>query len=64
LWAVPSAAQTVDEIEFSDFREVDGVQIPYVTKSTNPVQTMTSTVSDVKHNVAIEDSSFAKAVAQ
>ena len=47
-------------VEFSDFRDVDGIKIPFVTKSSNPVQTIVATVTEVKHNTDINDSSFAK----
>ena len=46
---VPQLGGPIDqEVEFSDFREVDGVKIPFVTKSSNPVQTITATVLEVK----------------
>ncbi len=62
---VPQLGGPIDQvIEFSDFREVDGVKIPYLTKSANPVQTITSTVTEVKHNTEIDDSSFTKPAAQ
>jgi hypothetical protein len=35
-----------------------------VTKSINPVQTITATLTDVKHNIEIDDSSFVKPAAQ
>jgi hypothetical protein len=62
---VPQLGGPIDQVvEFSDFRDVDGVKIPFVTKSTNPVQTITSSVKDVKHNVEIDDSLFAKPAGQ
>jgi outer membrane lipoprotein-sorting protein len=58
---VPQLGGPIDQVvEFSDFRDVDGVKIPYVTKSSNPVQTVVATVSDVKQNVDIDDNTFAK----
>ena len=58
---IPQLGGPIDQVvEFSDFRDVDGIKIPYLTKSSNPVQSITSTVTDVKHNAEIDDSSFAK----
>ena len=58
---VPQLGGPIDQVvEFSDFRDVDGVKIPYVTQSSNPVQTVVATVSDVKQNVDIDDNTFAK----
>lgn len=44
--------------EFSDYRKVDGVMIPYVTRLTNPAMQMVMTVESVKHNVPIDDALF------
>jgi outer membrane lipoprotein-sorting protein len=58
---VPQLGGPVDQVvEFSDFRDVDGIKLPYVTKSSNPVQTILATVTDVKQNIEIDDSSFTK----
>lgn len=46
--------------EFSDFRTVDGVKVPFVVKSLNAVQTATATLTGVRHNVEIDDASFVK----
>ena len=46
--------------EFSDFRTVDGVKVPFVVKSVNAVQTATATLTNVRHNVEIDDASFVK----
>jgi len=58
---VPQLGGDIDQVvEFSDFRDVDGVKVPFVTKSTNSVQAITATMTSVKHNVDIEDAAFAK----
>ena len=58
---VPQLGGTVEQvIEFSDFRDVDGVKVPYTVRSVNPLQSIVATMHDVKHNVDIDDSSFAK----
>lgn len=44
---------------FSDYRAVDGVMIPYKTKSVNPsMGDIVTYVKEIKHNVAIEDAKF------
>ena len=56
---VPQLGGDIEQVvEFSDFREVDGIKLPYTTKSTNPAQTVTATLTDVAHNVEIDDKSF------
>jgi outer membrane lipoprotein-sorting protein len=50
--------------EFSDFREVDGIKLPYSVRSSTSVQVVTATLSDVKHNVEIDDSSFVRPAGQ
>jgi outer membrane lipoprotein-sorting protein len=58
---VPQLGGPIEQTsEFSDFRDVDGIKIPHATKTSNPVQTITATVTAVKHNVEIDDSSFVK----
>lgn len=46
--------------EFSDFRTVDAVKVPFLIKSLNAVQSATATLTDVRHNVEIDDASFVK----
>jgi hypothetical protein len=58
---VPQLGGDIEQVvEFSDFRDVDGVKVPFFVKSTNSAQTITSTISDVKHNVEIADESFVR----
>jgi len=58
---VPQLGGPIDQVvEFSDFRDVDGIKLPYLTKSSNPVQTIVATVTEVKHDTDIDDSSFSK----
>jgi len=60
---VPQLGGPIDQVvEFSDFRDVDGIKIPYLTKSSNPVQAVVATVTDVKQNIEIDDGSFGKPV--
>jgi hypothetical protein len=47
-------------MEFGDYRTVDGVKVPFLVKSINSLQTVTGVLSDVKHNVEIDEASFRK----
>jgi outer membrane lipoprotein-sorting protein len=44
--------------EASDYRAVDGVQVPFTVVNTTPMQTVTIKLKTVEHNVAIDDSMF------
>jgi zinc protease len=55
-------SQTRDE--FDDYREVDGVKVPFLWRQTNGDTTYTLTFSEVHHNVDLSDSEFAKPAAQ
>jgi zinc protease len=58
---VPEAGGDIEQInEFSDFREVDGVKVPFATRTVTPLQSVTATIKEVKHNIEIDDSSFSK----
>ena len=58
---VPELGGDLDQVvDFSDYREVDGIPLPRSVRSTNPAQTITAVLTDVKHNVEIEDASFAR----
>ena len=45
---------------FEDYREVDGVKIPFKTRSVLPQFEIVTTFTEVKNNVAVEDAKFAK----
>lgn len=51
-------------VEFSDFRDVDGIKVPYTTRSTNAVQAIVVTMTDVKHNLELDESFFSKPAGQ
>jgi len=56
---VPELGGPIDQVvEFSDYREVDGVLVAHVNVSTNVAQTVTATLTAVTHNVEIEDADF------
>ena len=45
-------------IDFSDFRQVDAVTLPYRTVVTNPAMRVVTTLSSVQHNVELDDAIF------
>ena len=52
---------TVEQtFEFSDYREVDGVKVPFVLKGMTGPQAFVVTLSKVQHNVKIDPSLFVK----
>jgi len=58
---VPQLGTEVEQTtELSDFKEVDGVKVPFRSKSSSNVQTLTVTVSQVKHNTQIDQALFSK----
>jgi len=53
--------QTIEQVsELADYRDVDGIKMPFSVTSTNPMQTIRITFTDVKHNVDVDDASFGK----
>jgi hypothetical protein len=61
---IPQMGEIEQTTEFSDFREVDGVKIPFQLKVTNPAQTLIIKAAKIEHNSMIEDSIFERPVAQ
>jgi outer membrane lipoprotein-sorting protein len=58
---VPQAGGDIEQVtEFSDYRDVDGVKVPFVVTSINSLQTIKATLTDVKHNTEIDDASFVR----
>jgi hypothetical protein len=49
--------------DFSDFREVDGIKLPYTVRQESPSSTFTIKFTEIRHNEAIEDAAFAKPAA-
>ena len=52
------------EAYFEDYREVDGIKIPFTVRRSRPGFSFTYKFDEVRHNVAIEDARFNKPVAQ
>ena len=62
---VPQLGGDIEQVvEFSDFRDVDGIKLPFKTKSSNPAQTINVTMTTIKHNADIDDTSFSKPAGQ
>jgi outer membrane lipoprotein-sorting protein len=62
---VPQLGGDIEQVvEFSDFRDVDGIKVPFVTKSTNPAQTVTGKMTSITHNAEIDDASFSRPAGQ
>jgi outer membrane lipoprotein-sorting protein len=55
----PNGKVTVD-ITFDDYREVDGIKLPYVTRFSMGEFAFTIKLNEVKHNVPIDDAKFDK----
>lgn len=50
--------------DFDDYRDIDGIKIPFTSSQTNGDTTYTMTISEVHHNIEMDDSEFAKPAAQ
>jgi hypothetical protein len=58
---VPQLGQEMEQtVEFLDYREVDGVKIPFRLAATSAVQNYTVTFTKVEHNVRIDETLFSK----
>jgi len=45
--------------DFSDFRPVDGLKVPFVTVITNPAMRLVTTIESIEQNVPLEEAFFA-----
>jgi hypothetical protein len=45
-------------VDYSDFRTIDGVTLPFQTVMTNPALHVVTTIDSVEHNVEIDDAVF------
>ena len=58
---VPQLGADVEQTTLvSDYRDVDGIKVPYQVRSINQFQTITITVAKVEQNVAIDEKMFSK----
>ena len=49
-----------DQVDFEDYRDVDGVKVPFTirTSDTSPFSTATRHFTEIRHNVAVDDNIF------
>ena len=47
-------------VEFEDYRELDGVKLPFIRRWSRPGFTFTQKFDEIKHNVVIDDARFGK----
>lgn len=58
---VPQLGQDVEQTtEFSDYREQDGIKIPFRITSSSSIQSFVVVVDKVEHNVAVDEKLFVK----
>ena len=61
---VPQLGQELEQTnELLDYRDVDGIKVPFKLNSTSSVQNFTITLTKVEHNVPIDDTLFSKPAA-
>ncbi|HEX9368391.1 MAG TPA: outer membrane lipoprotein-sorting protein, partial [Vicinamibacterales bacterium] len=60
---VPQVGEVEQNIEFSDYREVDGIKMPFTLKATSSVQSFIIAITKVEHNIKIDDALFSKPAA-
>ncbi len=57
---LPEMGDIEQTTELSDYRQVDGVQVPFRIKGSSSVQTFSIAVTKVEHNVKVDEALFAK----
>jgi len=58
---IPQVGQEVEQTtEFFDYKDVDGVKIPFRIKTSSSIQSITITLTDVEHNVKVDETLFVK----
>jgi outer membrane lipoprotein-sorting protein len=57
---VPQFGEVEQTAEFSDYREVDGVKIPFAVRASSAVQNSTVVISKVEHNSKLDETMFSK----
>jgi hypothetical protein len=63
LHHTPEGASDLQE-DFSDYREVDGVKLPFTIAQTGPESSFTVKINEVRHNVPLDDGEFSKPAVQ
>lgn len=57
---VPEVGQVEQTTDFADYRDVDGVKVPFKLIGSSSVQNFTVVVTKVQHNIKIDPALFAK----
>jgi outer membrane lipoprotein-sorting protein len=58
---VPQLGQEVEQTtEFFDYKDVDGVKVPFRLTTSSSIQSITITLTSVEHNVKVDESVFVK----
>jgi hypothetical protein len=58
---VPQLGQELEQTtEFSDYKEVDGIKVPFKVQVSSTVQNFTITVTSIHHNIEVDQTLFAK----
>jgi outer membrane lipoprotein-sorting protein len=61
---LPQVGDVEQTTEFRDFRDVDGIKIPFEVRVSSTVQNSTVIVSKVEHNTKIDETLFSKPAAE
>jgi hypothetical protein len=57
---LPQVGELEQTVEFSDYREVDGVKVPFKVQSTSSVQNSTIVITKVEQNIKVDTALFSK----
>jgi hypothetical protein len=57
---LPQVGEVEQSADPSDFRDVDGVKVPYKVRIESPAQTVTMTFSKIENNVTVDEKLFVK----
>jgi zinc protease len=58
---VPQLGREIEQTtDYSDYRDVDGLKLPFRLAATSSVQSYTITVTKVEHNVSVDEKLFSK----
>jgi len=58
--SAPQVGEFEQTSELRDYREVDGVKVPFQVTATSSVQTINIAVAKVEHNASVDETLFAK----
>jgi hypothetical protein len=58
---VPQLGQSVEQTyDFLDYKDLDGLKLPYRIQASSSIQNFTVTISKMQHNVAVDEALFSK----